>query len=284
MSAIADVNDLIGKWIMSGSGITVEFRQDGTVTYHRPDKPFTFKYRIIDEEKIEYTMSNKKSSIFFFKISGNQLTLVPISQRGDTTVYTRRTPPVVPPPPQVVKPQPKEETALDILKKRYARGEITKEQFESMKRDIGDSGPGEPPAIQVENSFSTRPPSEEQLIPLIKDVFDKNVVAVCFAGYSEPNLTQNAEAMYKSFGKSAEIDIQLLNIREVGQFKEYWPIKAYVQFSCALTYRSDFAQYSPAFSHWRGRTIQRQVGLEFIFDVVQDDFGKLRIRHKLDNK
>ena len=29
-----------------------------------------------------------------------------------------------------------EETALDILKKRYARGEITKEDFERMKQDI----------------------------------------------------------------------------------------------------------------------------------------------------
>ncbi len=28
------------------------------------------------------------------------------------------------------------ETPLDILKKRYAAGEITKEQFESMKRDL----------------------------------------------------------------------------------------------------------------------------------------------------
>jgi len=29
------------------------------------------------------------------------------------------------------------QTPLDILKARYARGEITKEQFEEMKRDLG---------------------------------------------------------------------------------------------------------------------------------------------------
>jgi putative membrane protein len=28
------------------------------------------------------------------------------------------------------------ETALDILKKRYARGEITKDEYDNMKKDI----------------------------------------------------------------------------------------------------------------------------------------------------
>jgi putative membrane protein len=31
-------------------------------------------------------------------------------------------------------------SALDILKARYARGDLTREEFETMKRDLGEQG------------------------------------------------------------------------------------------------------------------------------------------------
>lgn len=40
---------------------------------------------------------------------------------------------------RIGKGEAQKETPLDILKKRYARGEITREDFERMKDDLGKS-------------------------------------------------------------------------------------------------------------------------------------------------
>ena len=131
-----------------------------------------------------------------------------------------------------------------------------------------------------EDTFSEKPPSEEQLTPMVQAVLDSKPVRFCFEGYSEPNLTQNAKAIFQSFGKSSQISIRSLKILEVGKYKGYWPIKVHVIGTCVLQYRSDFAQYSPAFSRWRGQTLTRDIDTQFGVDVREDDFGKPQIRLK----
>ncbi len=67
------------------------------------------------------------SVVFLVIIIVAAIWLIAMIARGGSVVNPRLIPPAA----------PAGQTPLDILQMRYARGEITKEQYEQMKRDLG---------------------------------------------------------------------------------------------------------------------------------------------------
>lgn len=129
-----------------------------------------------------------------------------------------------------------------------------------------------------EDTFSSTPPSEDQMIPLIKRVLDSEPVRFCFEGYNEPNITKNAMAIFQSFGESAQIELQSIQIMQVGKYKGCWPMRVHVTGTCDLRYRRNFARHSPVFSKWRGKHLRRDIDSIVGVDVSENDFGELQIR------
>lgn len=127
------------------------------------------------------------------------------------------------------------------------------------------------------DNFSEKPPSNEELIPMVSTVLNAYAQDFCFSRNSSADIRQDARAVFISFGKSANVEVKSVEVRQVGTYNGYWPIKLHTTATCTLQYRSDFAQNSPAFSHWRGRRMTTEISTVIGINARRDDFGRFQV-------
>jgi hypothetical protein len=67
-------NPALGKWESKDGGPSMEFRSDGTMTFHTPKGDKELRYKVLDDHRLELTMGGKEGRSIHVTVDGDKLT------------------------------------------------------------------------------------------------------------------------------------------------------------------------------------------------------------------